>query len=297
MAFVIHRRLRELGRGQKQLARAARVTESYISQLLRRKKAPPDPHRTDIYDRMDRFLELPQGELARLAAIERTKQLTRYFEDGLPPLFEEVRALVLKKCHPDRRAEVQAIFEQQPFGELERLVTQKLLDVVKDAARVELENPAWIRRLAKRARRSYEEMRVSALELLDADVFDLSNDNCISFLEPLVASWDVDLDSFALSVTLDERTVAAPLRRFEIVERPAPAEHEQPGFREFLADPAMSAGAAEEELQFLRDLPLGRRQPTSLFYYRTLQNLRDPVHFRAGTTAAPDSRAAARHTS
>ena len=57
VAFVIRERLEELGLEQRDLARAARVTESYVSQLLTRKKAPPAPDRTDIYDRMDRFLK------------------------------------------------------------------------------------------------------------------------------------------------------------------------------------------------------------------------------------------------
>jgi hypothetical protein len=38
------------------------VTESYISQLLTRKKAPPAPERTDIYDKMGKFLKLPSGK-------------------------------------------------------------------------------------------------------------------------------------------------------------------------------------------------------------------------------------------
>jgi hypothetical protein len=272
VSFAIKRRLRELGLEQKGLARAARVTESYVSQLLRRKKLPPDPHRTDIYEKMDRFLKLPRGELARLATFERKKQLTRYFEDGRPALFEQVRELVLKKCDPARAVEVRGIFEQHPFGELERLVTQKLLDVVKDIARKELDNPAWIRQVAKLAHRSYEEMRVSALEFLDADVFDLSNDNCVSFLDPLVASWDVDLATFSLKVVLDRRAV---------MERDPESVDEQPGFREFLANPALSGTATEEELDFLRKLPFRRRFPTALYYYRELQSLRDPVHFRA----------------
>ena len=43
--LVIRRRLEELGVEQRQLATAAQVTESYISQLLTRKKAPPAPLR------------------------------------------------------------------------------------------------------------------------------------------------------------------------------------------------------------------------------------------------------------
>jgi hypothetical protein len=43
VAFVIRQRLAALGCEQRDLARAAAVTESYISQLLTRKKAPPAP--------------------------------------------------------------------------------------------------------------------------------------------------------------------------------------------------------------------------------------------------------------
>ena len=81
--IVILNRLEELGLEQRDLARAARVTESYISQLLTRKKAPPAPGRTDIYDRMDKFLKLPSGELATLADLQRKQQLKR--ELGEPP--------------------------------------------------------------------------------------------------------------------------------------------------------------------------------------------------------------------
>jgi len=56
---VIQQRLKELGLEQRDLAAAAQVTESYISQLLTRRKTPPAAHRTDIYDRMNAFLKLP----------------------------------------------------------------------------------------------------------------------------------------------------------------------------------------------------------------------------------------------
>jgi transcriptional regulator with XRE-family HTH domain len=49
---LIKQRLEELGLEQKELAAAARVTESYVSQLLTRKKPPPAPDRTDIYARI-----------------------------------------------------------------------------------------------------------------------------------------------------------------------------------------------------------------------------------------------------
>ena len=45
IAFVIRQRLAELGLEHRDLATAAQVTESYIAQLLTRKKAPPAPNR------------------------------------------------------------------------------------------------------------------------------------------------------------------------------------------------------------------------------------------------------------
>src|SRR5256885_9517896 len=80
--FVIRHRLEELGLEQQDLARAARVTDSYISQLLTRKKAPPAPSRTDLYDRIDTFLKLPSGELAKLADLQRTDDIKRELGEG-----------------------------------------------------------------------------------------------------------------------------------------------------------------------------------------------------------------------
>ena len=60
------------------------------------------------------------------------------------PLFKEVRELILRKCALDKEKKIRAIFEKQPFGELERLITQKLLDVVKRAAKKELESEDWL---------------------------------------------------------------------------------------------------------------------------------------------------------
>ena len=64
VCLVIKQRLEELGLEQKDLAAAAGVTDSYISQLLTRKKLPPAPDRTDIYAKMGKFLKLPTGKLS-----------------------------------------------------------------------------------------------------------------------------------------------------------------------------------------------------------------------------------------
>ena len=279
--FVIRRRLEELGLEQQALARAAHVTESYISQLLTRRKAPPAPNRTDIYDRMDKFLKLPNGELAKLADLQRKEELKRELGDEPAPLFHDVRELILRKCHPEEQEHVRAIFEQQPFGELERLVTQTLLDVVKRVAQDELENDYWLRMVARLSRRSYEEMRVVVLEFLDTDIFHVSAENCVAFLDPLIESWDVDLATFGLEIVLNHSVVPGQAKRFEFVEREAdqPAS-EEPGLQEFLQDSSLSGTATPKEVAFLKRLKFQGQRPTPLYYYRELQNLRDPLHFR-----------------
>src|SRR5207302_1128035 len=164
--FVIRRRLEELGLEQQALARAAHVTESYISQLLTRRKAPPAPNRTDIYDRMDKFLKLPSGELAKLADLQRKEELKRELGDEPAPLF------------------------------------------------------------------------------LDTDIFHLSAENCVAFLDPLIESWDIDLATFGLEIVLNHSLVPGQAKRFAFVERDAEQpRREEPGLQEFLQDSSLSGSA------------------------------------------------------
>jgi transcriptional regulator with XRE-family HTH domain len=283
VSLVIRQRLEEFGLDQRELAQAAEVTESYISQLLTRRKAPPAPNRTDIYEKMDKLLKLPTGELARLADVQRKGQLKRGLAEEPAPLFHEARELILRKCHPNREAHLRAIFEKQPFGELERLVTRQLLGVVKGVAKEELENEYWLRMVAELGGRSYEEMRVIVLQFLDTDIFHLSRENCVAFLDPLIESWDIDLTTFALDIALNPRVVSGHVRRFEFIERESEEVFvEERGLREFLKDPALSGTATEEEVTFLKRLKFRGKRPTALYYYRELQNLRDPLHFHTG---------------
>ena len=281
VALVIRQRLHQLGLEQRTLAVAAQVTESYISQLLTGKKAPPAPDRTDIYEKMGQALKLPNGELAKIAELQRKEEFKRKLGDPPPPLFKEVRELILRKCNPGKENQVRAIFEKQPFGELERLVTQKLLDVVKGVAKQELENENWLHLVARLSNRSYEQMRVIVLEFLDADVFNLSAENCVSFLEPLLESWDIDLATFGMDIILNHRVAPGQSKKFEFVERePGPPSDPEPGLNEFLHNPVLSGDATEEEIEFLKKLRFRGKRPTTLYYYRELQSLRDPLHFR-----------------
>ncbi len=277
---LIQQKLIELRLEQRDLADAVEVTESYISQLLSRKKMPPAPDRTDIYGKLERFLKLPRGKLSKLADLHRKQELRKKIETPPAPLYEEVRELIVEKCKRSKRAQVRAIFEKEPFGELERLVTQKLLDVVKALAREELGRESWLRLMARLSDRSYKQMRVAVLEFLDADVFNISPQNCVSFLDPLIVSWDVDLASFALQIVLNRRVAPVHLKKFEFLEKEAQeSSEEEPGLRKFLKDRSLSADATLEEVKFLKQLRFKDRRPTALYYYRELQNLRDPLHF------------------
>src|SRR5260370_1321998 len=175
--LVISRRLKQLGLEQKDLAIAAQVTESYISQLLARKKAPPAPDRTDIYEKIGKFLKLRSGELAKLADLQRKEALRKKVADPPRPLFREGRGLILLKGDPRKPKQIRLTFEK-----------------------VE---------------------------------------------------------------TKTER-----------------AGEPEAGLEEFLKDAALSADATKDEIEFLKRLKFKRRRPAPLYYYRELQNLRDPLHFR-----------------
>ena len=281
VCLVIKHRLEELGLEQRDLAAAAEVTESYISQLLTRKKLPPAPGRTDIYGKMGKFLKLPSGKLAKLAEYQRTEALKRNLGDPPTPLFKEVRELILRKCASAKEKQIREIFEKQPFGELERLVTQKLLDVVKRVAKDELESETWLHSVARLRGRSYEAMRVSILEFLETDVFNVSVENCMSFLDPLIESWDINLKNFGMEIVLNHRLASGHLKKFEFVEKEPDQPEEEPGLKEFLNNSSLSGTATKEEMEFLKKLRFNGKRPTSLYYYRELQSLRDPLHFRA----------------
>jgi hypothetical protein len=259
---------------------AAQVTESYVSQLLTGKKPPPSPERTDIYDRMETFLRLPAGKLATLAGVIRTDALKRKLADPPAPLFKEVRELILRKHVPGATQRIRAMFEKEPFGPLERLITQKLLDVAKRVTQQELTDENWLRLVARLTGRSYAQMRVMVLDFLETDVFNVSPENCVTFLDPLIESWDIDLATFAMEIVLNRRLAPGHPKKFEFVERDlVPPVEDEPGLEAFLQDRSLSGDATAEEIEFLRNLRFTRHRPTPLYYYRELQNLRDPLHF------------------
>jgi transcriptional regulator with XRE-family HTH domain len=279
ISLLIRQRLNDLGLGQKDLAAAADVTESYISQLLTRKKAPPAPGRTDIYEKIGRFLELPDGELAKLAEAQRQHELRKKVAESPGPLFRDCRELILRKCAREIRTEVRRIFEKEAFGELERLITQTILEVAQGLAREELRGEEFLRSAAEIHGLSYEQARVAILDFLDTDVFHISAEACVSFLDPTIDSWKIDLRTFSMEIKLDSR-LGSGTKRFEYMEKPPdrPLVIAQ-GLEQFLKDKSLSGGATDEEVAFLQTLTFKGRQFSPLYYYRALRDLRDPLHF------------------
>jgi transcriptional regulator with XRE-family HTH domain len=280
VASVLRQRLRGMGIEQRELAIEAGVTEGYISQLLNGKKAPPSPRRTDIYARIETFLELPDRFLSNLAEAELTAELK--LKLGVPPspLFADVRELILGKCNAGKVQRVRSMFQKEPFGEVERLVTQKLLDVVQGVVKKEQDREGWIQEIARLSARTCNQTRIDVLDFLATDIFHISTGNCISFLEPVIESWDIDLESFAIKVVLDRRVTAEHIKTLEFVEAgPAQPFEVEPGLRDFLADSRLSGDVTEDETEFLETLRFKTKRPTSLYYYRALQSLRDPLHF------------------
>src|SRR5207244_13434444 len=109
----------------------------------------------------------------------------------------------------------------------------------------------------------------------------VSAENCVAFLDPLIESWDIDLATFSLEIVLNHSVVPGRARRFAFVERDAEQPtSEEPGLMEFLQDSSLSGTATAEEGAFLKRLKFQRQRRSPLYYYRELQNLGDPLHFR-----------------
>ncbi|HVR44654.1 MAG TPA: helix-turn-helix transcriptional regulator [Thermoanaerobaculia bacterium] len=277
-AFVVRQRLDELGFGQRELAAACEVTESYISQLLGRKKLPPLPNRTDLYEKMSRLLGVPRDELARLAALQHHEVVDRTWRAAPAPRLGPMRELILQKCRAASQPAMRSIFEKEEFGYVEQLITRALIEAVRDEARAHARDEQWLRSISANARNSYRTMRVRLIDLLDSDPAVSIGDYSL-FIDPMIRSWEFDLHRFSLTIRLTGGT----RRAFSFEQRTkTDSLTDEPALRSFLRDATLSAGITADETEFLTRIRFaGPERPTALFYYRTLQNLRDPLNFRA----------------
>ncbi|MDH3495378.1 MAG: hypothetical protein OER21_01260 [Gemmatimonadota bacterium] len=197
VADLLQRRLKELKRSPTELAAAAQVPEPYILDLLAGRRQPPLPGRTDLYDRMTRFLRLARNQLANCASAERA---TTAAADARGPRAPVARAL-LALCEPATAQELERRRAKDGNAELADL-TQRLLDISQGAVRRVLEDPVGLRIAASQQRKTYEAMRLKVLEFLDVTPATLTAGDLAEFIQPRVALWDVDLQSGVLRVVL-----------------------------------------------------------------------------------------------
>ncbi len=231
VSLLIRQKPEELSLDQKDLALAAGVTESYISQLLARKKLPPAPARSEIYEKIESFLKFPNGELTRLAEVQRLLELKRRAGEVPQPLNEFQREVLLSKCSEANREDLKRIFEKDAYGEVERLITQT----------------------------------IHSLLGRDEDI------------ETSLRSWHLDLKTFTLNLILSSGK--KHFQFIEITDDPIEA-----GFEQFRRDKSLSGDITQEEFDFLKGLRFQNRRPTAIYYYRALQILRDPLHFKESSS-------------
>lgn len=195
---LIRRRLVELQRTPGQLAHAMQVPESYVTDLLAGRRRPPVPNRSDIYDRMTRFLRLHRDELAAFVPSAPPAGLrgTRRPHAG-------VRKALLALCEPARvRAVTRRLADRTGEGSLEVLIVQRLLDVAQGFVRRQLADEVGIRVAAKREGCSHTDVRLRLIDFLDVTPGSLTVADHEVYVRPRIATWDIDLETHAMKIVL-----------------------------------------------------------------------------------------------
>ncbi|MBI3982046.1 MAG: hypothetical protein HY337_03985 [Gemmatimonadetes bacterium] len=202
---LLQQRLREIDRSPEQLAEAVDVPVEYVNELIAGRRRPPLPGRTDVYEKMTRFLRLGRNDLAACAKAERNAAAAG------PGPNAGIRRLLLESCEPttaqelERRArrvdaEVAAVFE-------------RLLSVAQGTVRRMLDDQIALRISATQNGMPYRAMRLRLLEFLDASPSTLTADDFADFMQPRIAQWDVELETGVLRVVLKTQEPPAQGRR------------------------------------------------------------------------------------
>jgi hypothetical protein len=87
LALFTRNRLKQLKLGPRNLARVTRMTELYIAHALAPNSSLTAWSRTDMQDHLERVLKLPQGQLAKLADLQRREYLNKRLGNQPSPLF------------------------------------------------------------------------------------------------------------------------------------------------------------------------------------------------------------------
>jgi len=207
---LLRRRLKELKRTPRELAEAAQVSEEYVSDLLSGRRDPPAPGRTDLYDRMTKFLRLHRNDLPTCAKAEREGMVVKTKRPDA-----KIRTLLLELCDPSkvRKLDRRLSRKDTETAVLDRLIAQRLLEVAQGFVRRQLDDEVGIRVAANREGISYLEMRMRLLEFLDCTVDSLSASDHEVFIRPRIGSWDIDLETKAMRIVLRSQEPAPRQKR------------------------------------------------------------------------------------
>lgn len=192
---LLQQGLEDTKRTAADLAQAVEVPVHYVNDLLSGRRRPPLPARTDLYEKMTRYLRLGRTDLSDCARAERSKDDPR-----CEPPDSGVRDQMLELCE----AETAPKLTRRSGRNRDELVDliRRVLDVAQGSARRSLDDQIPLRIAAARLGTSYPEMRLRVLEFLDASPATLTADDLNHFVRPHIALWDVDLESGVLRVVL-----------------------------------------------------------------------------------------------
>ncbi|HXV90748.1 MAG TPA: hypothetical protein VD707_05220 [Gemmatimonadales bacterium] len=195
---LVRRRLKDLQRSPQELAEAVQVPERYITDLLAGRRRPPAPGRTDVYDRMTKFLRLHRNDLPTCARAEREGAKA----SGRRPN-ARVRELLLSLCGPASVPVVtRRLAASRDAGALEILIAERILEVAQGYVRHQLSDEVGIRVAASREDCTFVEMRMRLLDFLDATPSSLTVDDHEAFVRPRIQRWDIDLETNAMRIVL-----------------------------------------------------------------------------------------------
>jgi len=189
-------RLKETERTVEELAEAAEVPTEYITQLISGKRRPPLPARTDIYEKVTRFLGLGRNDLAMCATAERAAST----KDVSGPDAEQIRAQLLALCEPETAQQLERRAKRDD-AEMSDILG-RVLGVVQGSVRRTLDDPIGLRIASAQSGVEFTMLRLRILDFLDSTPDTLSPENLINFVKPKISMWDVDLATGVLRVVL-----------------------------------------------------------------------------------------------
>ena len=194
---LLRKRLKEINRSAEDLAQAAQVPSSYVEDLIGGRRRPPQPGRTDIYERMTTFLKLARNELAHCARAERASTEKAAGSGPDAAIGRELLAL----CEPATARHLARRRTEDGPAEMAQ-VLQRLLEVIQGTVRRVPEDEIALRVAAAQRGSTDLAMRFRVLEFLDATPETLTADDLREFVAPRLGLWDMDLETGVLRVVL-----------------------------------------------------------------------------------------------